>query len=229
MSIGADIDKKKKKRRLQPMQTPTETSCDGGRKARRVDPVVGRQTASSSRKDDTSPEDFVKAAVRANGFSPEVRSTISMTDFFEEPTDEQIAAYDQEVIQAICDRDLKKLRAMHSSGRTLQCCNRFGESLIHMACRRGFTEVVVFLVQEAEVSLRVRDDYGRSPLHDACWAPEPNFDLVDFLIKKAPELLLLSDVRGHTPFAYVRRNHWNGWLKFLSDRKSLLRTKAAES
>jgi hypothetical protein len=34
-------------------------------------------------------------------------------------------------------------------GELFQAANEFGESLLHMACRRGFLDVVKFLVDEA--------------------------------------------------------------------------------
>jgi len=53
----------------------------------------------------------------------------------------------------------------------------------------------------------VRDgDCGRTALHDACWTSEPNEELVEFLIQKCPELLLLM---SDQPFEYVRREHWS--------------------
>ena len=142
-----------------------------------------------------------------------------MKDFFIEHTEEQIKAYDMQVIQAIRTQDIEQLRQMHKSGRQLQCANKFGESLIHMACRRGFVDVVRFLVDEAGVSVRVRDDYGRTVLHDACWTSEPNEELVEYLVRQCPELLLMSDKRGNAPFEYARRENWGQWVKFLVQKE----------
>uniref|UniRef100_A0A7S2WAD2 Uncharacterized protein n=1 Tax=Eucampia antarctica TaxID=49252 RepID=A0A7S2WAD2_9STRA len=139
-------------------------------------------------------------------------------DFFLEHTKDQMNSYDNEVIAAIRTQDIATLREMHADGRDLQCCNRFGESLIHMACRRGFLEVVQFLVLEADVSVQIRDDYGRTPMHDACWGCEPNFILMDLLIELCPELLLVSDRRGHTPLQYTRREHWKLWSSYLQSQ-----------
>ena len=164
----------------------------------------------------SNPIDFIVAAFRANGCDARIQiSTVS--ELFHTPTDDEIASYHQEVIQAVRDHDIDKLRAYVAEGRTLQCCNRFGESLMHMACRRGFTDVVKFLVLKAKCTLFVRDDYGRTAMHDAAWSPEPNFEMLEFLIQQAPELLLMSDVRGHTPFSYVRKEHWHKWIVFLQD------------
>ena len=145
--------------------------------------------------------------------------SLSTNNFFIEHTEEQIKAYDVHVIQAIRSQDIDQLRQIHKAGRQLQCANKFGESLIHMACRRGFVDVVRFLVDEAGVSVRVRDDYGRTVLHDACWTSEPNEELVEYLIRQCPELLLMSDKRGNAPFEYARREHWGRWIKFVEDNK----------
>jgi len=84
-------------------------------------------------------------------------------------------------------------------------------------------KVVKLLVLEFHVRVDVRDDYGRTPLHDACWTTTPNFELMDVLVEAVdPRLLLAEDVRGHTPFDYARREHWNEWLQFLKDRKERL-------
>ncbi|KAL7519778.1 hypothetical protein ACHAWX_004534 [Stephanocyclus meneghinianus] len=127
-------------------------------------------------------------------------------------------SYCQEAVDAIRSGDLGLLRKLFSGGTNLQCANRFGESLIHMACRRSHRDVVSFLVNEAGVSLRVRDDYGRTPFHDACWRPELDLKLIDMLLEKEPKLLLLRDKRGHSPLDYTRRSHWAELIPFLLER-----------
>lgn len=118
-----------------------------------------------------------------------------------------------------------------------RCSNRFGESLLHLACRRGRTEMVRFLVEELETPgadycsprtvLTVRDDCGKTPLHDACWTPSPNPELVALILKHCPEQVLARDVRGNTPFDYVRASDNGLWLRFLWSKRALL-TNAAE-
>ena len=47
------------------------------------------------------------------------------------------------------------------------CGGTTGDSIVHLACRRGATRVVSFLLQHG-VSVRHRDEYfGRTPLHEA--------------------------------------------------------------
>lgn len=145
---------------------------------------------------------------------------------FLNPTPEQIAAYNNDAIAAVRSSDLSALRQLHADGQTLRCCNRFGESLLHVACRRSNSEVVSFLLHEANVSPRIKDDYGRTPLHDACWRGNPEYDIVELLLKVEPRLAFVPDVRGHKPFQYARKEHWGGWKDFLNEKRdTILRTR----
>lgn len=108
-----------------------------------------------------------------------------------------------------------------------RCSNRFGESLMHLACRRGRTEMVRFLVEELPGAspsqmLSIKDDCLKTPLHDACWTASPNFELVELILKHAPEQVVMQDIRGNTPFDYVRKEDYPLWLKFLWERRPLL-------
>jgi len=154
-----------------------------------------------------------------DSFVSSYRGPQELENFFVEQRSDEVG-YDAEVIAAIRNQDIDTLRKMHQSGRSLQCSNKFGESLLHMACRRGFVQVVDFLLHEAGVSIRIRDDYGRTPLHDACWTIEPNFELMEMLIQEAPQLLWVRDKRNDSPLRYARREHWAGWNAFLKAQKT---------
>jgi len=132
-----------------------------------------------------------------------------------------------------CLRDLQNTyHGSQTKGETtyaqpFRCSNRFGESLMHLACRRGRTEMVRFLVEELpggnpSQMLSIKDDCHKTPLHDACWTPDPNFELVELILEHAPEQVLMQDVRGNTPFDYVRKEDHGLWLRFLWERRSLL-------
>jgi len=73
----------------------------------------------------------------------------------------------------------------------------------------------------------VRDDFGRTPLHDACWTSLPRFELVRYILQKEPGLLHVKDVRGHVPLNYVRKEHWDVWCDFFLQNKELLLPKNA--
>mmetsp|Transcript_26230 Transcript_26230/g.38778 ORF Transcript_26230/g.38778 Transcript_26230/m.38778 type:complete len:256 (+) Transcript_26230:160-927(+) len=136
------------------------------------------------------------------------------------PNERDIAAYNKTVVTAVRTSDLKSLKAMHLDGQSLDACNPFGESLIHMACRRGDPSIVKYLVEDAKVKTDVTDDFGRTCLHDAAWTPEPNFDVVRILIKAIePRMLLAEDVRGHAPFDYARKEHRSAWVRFFMEHK----------
>jgi hypothetical protein len=170
-----------------------------------------------------NPSKYAQAMFEANGYLPEAVVSFAKASFLP-ITAKMLDAYQRDKLQSVRENNIDMLREMHlSSGETLQCCNRFGESLIHMACRRGNLDLVKFMILECQVSIRVKDDFGRTPLHDACWAPTPVFELIHVLISQAPDLLLVPDVRGDTPFDYCRKEHWNDWINFLSSRQELMR------
>ena len=178
-----------------------------------------------------SPLDFVKTAFQKNGHSLKDVAMHAVSNF-QRPTPELIKAYTMEPTKAVRDGDIKTVRRIHEDRKTddngdsssVNCCNRFGDSLLHIACRRGHTEVAKFLVHEAGACVSFLDDLKRTPLHDALWTAEPNFELVDFLLQESPELALCPDNRGATPFDYARRCHWEDvWMPFLQDRIHLFR------
>jgi hypothetical protein len=187
-----------------------------------IDATRKKPKLTTSRK--ISPADFVTKAFKDNGYYLEdVPSDISFS--FVKPTEERIAAYKLEAVQATRSENVDELRKLRRSGLSLDCCNRFGESLISIACRRGNADLVRFLVEECDVTLLQRDDYGRTVLHDAFWTSKPAKELVHFLLQEAPDLLLVKDVRGHAPLDYVRNEHWDEWIAFLKERKGMLRPK----
>jgi ankyrin repeat protein len=164
----------------------------------------------------TNPQDYLSSLLSERGVKVQVQSYNAVpSNFFEETREEEINAYDFDVLKAIRESDLEQLRSFHKAGRPLKCSNRFGESLLHLACRKGLVPVVDFLINEVGVPLRVVDDIGRSPLHDAFWTCDPNYELVDLLLNECPDLLYISDKRGHAPLMYARRNDWVKWNKYL--------------
>lgn len=167
-----------------------------------------------------TPTKFVQLIHKRQNIDAEEVATKANARFLHQ-SPERLEAYEA-TSKAVRDNDLQKLKELHESGVLLDSCNKFGDSPISIACRRGMTSIVKYLVEEAKVSLFVRDDFLRTPLHDACWTAEPNFDIVEMLLKEAPELLVLHDSRGATPFDYIRANHSKPWIEFLARRKGML-------
>lgn len=171
------------------------------------------------------PEELLKEKLKSAGHSFETHTFDSLTSFFLTLSEESIQAYDMEIVKAVRTEDVNKLRELKAAGKTMHCGNRFGESIIHMASRRGAASVVRFLLSEAMASPRLCCDFGRNPLHDACWSGDVNFDVIDQLLDVCPDLLYITDSRGFTPLAYVTKAHWKDWKVYLEqkDVKSLLR------
>jgi len=142
--------------------------------------------------------------------------------FFHEITEENTRGYTTRVLTAVRSNNINELKRIHSEGHCMQCCNKFGESILHLACRRGYTDIVRFLVENANVSVNIRDDYGRTPFHDACWVTSIDFDLIDLLLKKSPDLLFVQDKRGFSPLHYVKSGSYSEWTDFLTERKDLI-------
>ena len=168
-----------------------------------------------------NPHEFIISFMQARGGDSTVQSSLNVKDFFFEHSDEQVESYGT-LAPAVRSKDMSALRKLHKAGMSMQSSNRFGESLIHMSCRLGCLDIASFFIKEAGVSVRVRDDFGRTPLHDACWTSEPNMELIDLILNECPELLLMADKRGHTPFQYTRKEHGALWLAFLRSREDLL-------
>jgi hypothetical protein len=149
---------------------------------------------------------------------------------FLETTLDRIEAYQNiDLLAAVRRRDiptLKRIAAEHAAkNSTMNACNRFGESILHLACRKGSLDVVELLVgglPGCDCSLLVRDDYGRTVLHDACWTINPPWELIKLILKKAPVLWRVSDVRGHLAVQYIPKSAWPQWTAFLTKNKELL-------
>jgi hypothetical protein len=78
---------------------------------------------------------------------------------------------------------------------------------------------------QSGTSLEICDDYGRTPLHDACWAGNPAFEVVDLIMTDGREethhLFNMVDNRGSTPLSYIRKEHWAKWMEFLQSKKDI--------
>jgi hypothetical protein len=179
-------------------------------------------------------------------------------------TDEQLAGYTMETVTAVRTNDVERLRSLlvsssntttsttsstnhhhHHSQQQQQeqrkknnvlarACNRNGESLLHLACRRSHLNTIRFLVLEAHVDVSMVDDLGRTCLFDVCWRPNVTeaIEIATFFVQHVPLPLVTTtndsssssssslwhgtDLRGHSCWDYVRREHWTAWHSFLS-------------
>lgn len=191
---------------------------------RRSNSTAGTSTSTgdadtSSQPQQRSPEDILQETILQD-LPKDLLESNSWQEYLQAVTPQRLEAYSVEVARAIRRGDLAVLRYHHKKGATLDSCNSNGESTIHLACRLGRLEMVRFLVQEAKVSVRVQDNSGRSPLHDAVWTKEPNFALIELLVGEAPELLWMKDKRDYTALRYAPKMTWNAWESFLEEQSA---------
>ena len=175
------------------------------------------------------PSDYARAAFKANGFGDFDSIASDCDSRVLPPTASMLEAYSTEIVQEVRNNNLEGAKKLYEEGRFQQgcnACNRFGESILHIACRRGHLEMVKFLVGEVGLSITgIRDDYKRTPLHDAFWTSKASPDVIDYLLNQpnVTELLLCKDQRGFTPLDYSRGEDRGKWLRFLWERRDELR------
>jgi hypothetical protein len=128
-----------------------------------------------------------------------------------------------QLMTAVRNNDLSMLRFAHKHKQNLQCCNRFGETIMHVAARRGHTEVLQFLHQKAGVSVRVVCEMGRTPLHEACWTNKPDFKAIELLLQDCPDFLFVTDQRGFSPLDFIPKEAHEEWNDFLRAHPDLIK------
>lgn len=174
-------------------------------------------------KENISPDEFMMKLVKVTcNLELEAKKARSLEGFFCSVSDEQMAAYTMKVVAAVRSNDLESLKALHSDGQILNCFNRFGESLLTMACRRGFEDIVEYLLNQSDIDIRISDDSGRTVLHDACWHPSPQLNICRWILEREPALFFILDNRGCSAFHYARPEHWGIWRQFLFDNRESL-------
>jgi len=133
---------------------------------------------------------------------------------------------DMDLLKAVREGDLEKLRSLMNGKQKdydLEARNQSGENLVHMACRvTGISvDVLKFLVDDAKVQPNVRDRFGRTPLHNACMSAIPNFNNIDYIMKKAPKLTVFEDDKNKVPFDLIPQRCFERWTRFLSEKHIL--------
>jgi ankyrin repeat protein len=159
---------------------------------------------------------FLMREMEERGYSTKLYCSLE-GGYYCRPTPLQQASYGSAVSKAIRSSDGPTLRKMLEAGVSPNPCNNFGESLVHMVCRRGDHKLLRILL-EAGCSLQVTDDYGRTPMHDACWRGDPSFETVQLILDSDKHLVQLMDCRGTPPLAYVKPDNYKIWIDFLETR-----------
>jgi len=241
-SVEATADRSSKRSRMHsPVSEPTKvivvpstaTPTDADDASLPLMPIVFNSVPlPNPTESKVSPDEYLQQLIKAQlGVSLKVQNGLELgEDYFTPITEEQHAAYTMEVLTPARDNNVEALKELvEQKGRqAVDCVNRFGESLLNLACRRGFTETAEFLLSDKiGLNVKAKDDFGRTALHDAMWNPKPQLEVCAWLIEREPSLLLVTDKRGNTPFQYAREEDFSTWRQFLFDNRSKLEGLAA--
>jgi hypothetical protein len=93
-----------------------------------------------------------------------------------------------------------------------------------MVCRRGdATLLKILLSDDVKTELHVADDYGRTPMHDACWASEMAKDVLNMILQQNTveniHMFYMEDARGSLPLSYVHKTQYAEWIQFIDEVK----------
>jgi len=187
--------------------------------AKRSNNVIRQEVLSAPPTTTESPQDYLDRLFRQRGYSIERYGGLQ-GGYHCKPSTLQVASHGTEIVKAVRQSDVHTMKNMLDCGLSPNPCNSFGESIIHMICRRGDHKLLQLFLDNG-ASLQITDDFGRTPLHDACWTPEPFFELVELVLQNDRRLLNITDCRGSLPLAYVRKIHWNQWKEFLEKNKDI--------
>ena len=194
----------------------SSSTCSGSTCSSTKDGTVKRRKKKKDSSSDESPQIYLCGILESRGYSIEEFNALE-TGYHNTPTPLQEASYGSHIIDVVRKGDSEELRQLMATGLSSNACNQHGESLIHLASRRGQSGCLNVLI-EYGATLEIVDDYGRTPLHEAAWSAEPNFEVVEIIMQKDIRMFNMLDGRNQTPLSYVRRDVWKTWRKFLKSK-----------
>jgi hypothetical protein len=166
-----------------------------------------------------TPQVYMDAMIRFQGYST-VRFESLSSAYYNKPSPLQLASYNVHLIEVIRGLDFETLTAAMEVGLSPNPCNAYAESIAHMVSRRGNAKGLQILMDHG-CNLQIADDYGRTPLHDCCWAADPAFEVADIILAIDPRMFYMTDKRGALPLSYVRQEHWSDWIEYLESKKDI--------
>ena len=172
-----------------------------------------------------SPQTLLHKILKSRGYLTETHNALE-TDYYSAPTTDQIG---RDLVEAVNQNDKAMLAIILKSGCDKNPCNGDGYSLLHMICRKANVELLLVLLAHADKEqgksiLSICDNYGRTPLHEACLAAPVDsgyFDMIKRILEIDVTLLFLKDCRGCFPLSNVRPENFQYWNIFLHNKKDL--------
>lgn len=106
-----------------------------------------------------SPQAYLDLMIHSRGYSTR-RFRSVQTGYYNKPTKFQQASYNVHLIKLARKDEVQALREIFEAGISPNPANAFGESLMHMVCRRGHFETLRMMLGTG-ATVQVCDDYGR--------------------------------------------------------------------
>lgn len=167
-----------------------------------------------------APQPYLETVLQSRGYST-IAIKATECAYYNKVTQLQEASYGSFLVETIRSNNAATLRGLLEVGLSPNASNVHNESIVHLACRMGFVDILKTLM-DFECRLQISDDSGRTPLHEACWSTTPCFELVEMILDVDWKMLLVADARGRLPLHYVREDNWSAFTRFFMKRKDNL-------
>ncbi|KAJ8033013.1 Serine/threonine-protein phosphatase 6 regulatory ankyrin repeat subunit C [Holothuria leucospilota] len=108
--------------------------------------------------------------------------------------------------------DLEYVDGLIQRGASVNCTDRYGQSILHEVARTWEVEVAEFLIERG-VNVNQGDAYGRTALHVAAAVDYP--DMMKLLLEKGANIEAVTKGENQTPLHFAARNDACEALKLL--------------
>lgn len=142
--------------------------------------------------------------------------------WWSDPTPRQLTGYDTDLAAAARSDDVSFLEKAVADGRYLDARNKYGESLVHAACYGSAPRALAYVLRHGG-SLKGCDATGRTPLHYACAARTPCFEIALQILAREPRQAHAFDARGKRALSSVPDQNRRAWCEFIYTNRRALR------
>ena len=142
--------------------------------------------------------------------------------WWSDPTPRQLTGYDTDLAAAARSDDVSSLEKAVADGRCLDARNKYGESLVHAACYGSAPRALAYVLRHGG-SLKGCDATGRTPLHYACAARTPCFEIALQILAREPRQAHAFDARGKRALSSVPDQNRRAWCEFIYANRRALR------
>ena len=167
-------------------------------------------------KSTVSPQDYVDAMIYALGYSTKRHYTLESA-YYNRSTPLQQASFRSHVLNLVKIGNARELKTHLQCGLSPNPANAYGESLLHKVCRLGRSRLLQVLLEDCCVDVRVADEHGRTPLHDACAAN--SIECFELICERDLRLLYMADHLNMVPLQFVPKTAWMDWILFLDAKR----------